>query len=76
MVLTIAKWTGDFFNTVSRSLGIHVKGEGAWRGIECTGDITFGLPIVMVTGNHDHPVSFGKASPDVFCHGPDFLFLE
>ena len=26
-----------------------------------------GLPIVMVTGNHDHPVSFGKASAiDIF----------
>ena len=26
-----------------------------------------GIPIVMVTGNHDHPVSYGKASAiDIF----------
>ena len=28
---------------------------------------TAGIPIVMITGNHDHPVSFGKASSiDIF----------
>lgn len=28
-----------------------------------------GIPIVMIVGNHDHPVSFGKASSvDIFAH--------
>ena len=35
---------------------------------ECLKPITeTGIPIVMITGNHDHPVSFGKASAiDIF----------
>ncbi|MEM1126918.1 MAG: exonuclease SbcCD subunit D [Bacteroidota bacterium] len=31
--------------------------------------VEHGIPIVMIVGNHDHPVSFGKASAlDIFSH--------
>lgn len=37
---------------------------------ECLAPVTrAGIPVVMVIGNHDHPVSFGKASAvDIFAH--------
>ena len=35
------------------------------KGIKALSDV--GIPIVMITGNHDHPVSFGRAtSIDIF----------